>query len=73
MYFDTFQTGFTLRLNGGSWCGCDYVYNMFKICPIVVTILSNRFETDFEPATGMRIEVMLKNCLKHRHSCINRF
>ena len=46
---------------------CDYIYNMFTICLIVVTILSNRFETDFEPATWMRIEVMLKNCLKHKH------
>ena len=47
----------------GGW-GCGHVYNMFKICVNVVTILSNRFETDFEPATGMSIEAMLKSCLK---------
>ena len=45
------------------------VQNMFKIC----TIPSNRFETDFEPATGMRMGELLKNCLKCKHLCINKF
>ena len=45
------------------------VHNMFKIC----TIPSNRFETDFEPATGMRMVELLKNCLKCKHLCINKF
>ena len=49
------------------------VNNMFKICVNVVSILSNRFETYFELATGMRMEAMLKNCLKWKQLCINRF
>ena len=43
---------------------CDYIYNMFKICLIVVTILSNRFETDFERDQVMKMEAMLKICFK---------
>ena len=49
------------------------VHNMFKICVNVVTILSNRFETDFELDAVMRMEAMLKNCLKCVQLCINRF
>ena len=50
-----------------------YVYNNCKICVSDVTIISNRFETDFETATGMRMEAMLKNCLKWKELCIKRY
>ena len=56
----------------GGW-GCGHVYNMFKIRVNDVAIISNRFETDFEPATGKKIEATLKNCLKCKRLCIKRF
>ena len=49
-----------------------HVYNNCKICVNDVTIISNRLETDFELATGMRMEAKLKNCLKWKEFCINR-
>ena len=67
------DTCFELGLNGGSWEGYGHVCNRVKSFVNDVTILTNRFETYYELAKGMMLEVMLKSCLKCVQLCINRF